>query len=348
MNQPEFRENVELAPFTTLSVGGPARYFIESKTIESVQAALEFADKLALPVFIFSGGSNVVVADKGFDGLAIRIAITGRTFSQCAPEVFEASVGAGEEWDAFVAEAVNHGLWGVECLSGIPGSVGGTPIQNVGAYGQEVAETISEVVCLDRRTGKARTFSNAECNFAYRQSRFNSTDAGKFVILQVRFHLRSNGQPELRYPDVAERIGRGRPTLHQIRETIISIRREKAMVHDPSDPNSWSAGSFFKNPIVSQDEYLLLRDEIPGLPSFPAHGDYLKVPAARLVEAAGFRRGFRLGNAGISERHSLAITNRGGATAEEIVALARMIRDAVRERFGVELVPEPVFIGIDL
>lgn len=348
MSQLVFSENIPLAPFTTMSVGGPARYFMEAATENDIREAIEFTKKNSMPIFFFSGGSNIVVSDSGFDGLFVRIAVKGREFVQLSGEIVEVRAGAGENWDSFVADVVKEELWGIECLSGIPGSVGGTPIQNVGAYGQEVSETITEVVCLELASGEIKCIPNSECGFSYRKSRFNSTDSGKFVVLHVRFRLRKNGTPNLRYPEIATSLSDKNPNILEIRNTILDIRRSKAMVFDPTDPNSRSAGSFFKNPIVSVDESQRLQDLIPGLPVFPAEDGFVKVPAAKLIEAAGFKRGYRLGNAGISERHSLAITNRGGATAKEIVSLARLIRGEVAERFNILLTPEPVFVGIEL
>jgi UDP-N-acetylmuramate dehydrogenase len=321
------RRNVPLGPFTTLGIGGPAKYFIEATSVDAIREALDWASSHGENVFVLAGGSNVLIGDEGFDGLVLRLKLRG----------IEADgglmrVAAGEMWDDVVAMAVAQNWAGIECLSGIPGTAGATPIQNVGAYGQEVSETIVSVEVLERATGRLMSLPNVECEFGYRTSRFkNKSD---FVVLSVAFQLKPGGEPALRYPELQQFAGRD---LAGIREAVIGVRRKKGMVIDPNDPDTRSDGSFFMNPIVSK-----VPDEMP---HFPA-GDKFKLSAAWLIEHAGFQKGFVHGNVGLSSKHTLAIINRGGGTAREVLELVRMIQDAVRGKFGVELQPEPNFVGL--
>ncbi|HVZ18608.1 MAG TPA: UDP-N-acetylmuramate dehydrogenase [Terriglobales bacterium] len=344
------QENVPLAPFTTLGVGGPARYFTEAETEADVRDALDFAHTHKLPLFILGGGSNLVVADAGFPGVVLRIAIKGMDESDDGRRrLFQA--GAGEDWDAFAARAVAQNCAGVECLSGIPGTVGATPVQNVGAYGQEVAETITNLYALDLETGEVNEFTNEACGFAYRTSIFNTVARSRFIILGVRFSLEKNGAPKIEYRDIknhfAERTGT--PSLAEVREAVRHIRHSKAMLIVEGDEDCRSAGSFFKNPVVVQDKFaeVSAAAEKRGLrvPSFPALNGDVKIPAAWLVEQSGLPKGTSRGAVGISRRHALAIVNRGGATATDVVALKNEIQSAVRSHFGIDLHPEPVFVG---
>ncbi len=347
------RENVPLAPLTTLGVGGPARYFAEATTEAEVIEAVEFARTRNHALFVLGGGSNLVVADAGFNGLVLKIALAG--VSHFTPPygdmIFIASAGC--DWDAFVAQTINAGCAGLECLSGIPGTVGGTPIQNVGAYGQEVSETITEVRALDRTSLKIVTLSRFECGFAYRSSIFNTTQRGRYIVLQVSFALRPGGQPAIRYADLEKYFaGRaGQPTLPEVRDAVREIRHRKAMLIVPGEQDARSAGSFFKNPVVSQKFFeelaVRLASERLVLPSYPAADGSQKIPAAWLVEHAGFVKGYAKGRAGISRRHALAIVNRGGATAAEVMALKDEIQASVLEKFGITLHPEPIFAGFD-
>ncbi len=255
------------------------------------------------------------------------------------------SVGAGEDWDAFVAYCVKNDLAGIECLSGIPGLVGGTPVQNVGAYGQEVSETIVSVRCLDRKTLEFVELSNKDCGFSYRKSIFNSTESGRYIVLNVTFSLRKNGDPKVAYKDIREYFGESKPTLSEVREAVLAIRRSKSMVIDPDDPNSQSAGSFFKNPIVSNEHLAKIKSTFRDAPSFVVDDNTVKIPAAWLIENAGFHKGFALGNAGISSKHTLAIINRGDASAGEIVELKHHIQAVVAEKFGIKLEQEPICVG---
>ncbi len=342
-------EQVPLAPMTTLNVGGPARYFVTATSAAEVQQAVDWANSRRLPLFVLGGGSNLVVADRGFPGLVIKIAIGGvERLSENGKQVFEA--GAGVEWDALVAQAVAANCAGLECMSGIPGSVGGTPVQNVGAYGQEVSQTIAEVQVLDLRDGQLRSLCNQACCFEYRGSVFNRSERGRFIILKVSYALEPGGGPTIAYRDLQAHFSGAKhpPGLSDVRQAVRNIRLSKAMLIVEGDEDSRSAGSFFKNPVLSPADYERVADLAGGtLPSYPAPGEAHKIPAAWLVENAGFHKGYTRGRAGISRKHALAIVNRGGASAAEIVALQDGIRRAVSEKFGIELVPEPVFVGFE-
>jgi UDP-N-acetylmuramate dehydrogenase len=336
------QENVPLAPFTTLKVGGPARLFAVANSEDDVAAAFEYARSGGIPVFVLGGGSNILVSDAGFDGLVLQIALRG--VKTDGPLL---TAAAGEDWDKFVSYCVDNDLAGVECLSGIPGFVGGTPVQNVGAYGQEVSETIVSVRCFDRDAQEFVDLSNAQCKFEYRKSIFNSGQRDRYVVLSVTYELRPGGNAKIAYRDLQEIFGDSHPSLMDVRGAVVRIRRSKSMVIDPNDANSRSAGSFFKNPIVPKQMVNEISEKhvIPNVPSFRVNDIEVKIPAAWLIENAGFKKGFVLGNAGISSNHSLAIINRGGATANEIIDLKNLIQAAVREEFGIELSPEPVFVG---
>src|SRR5882762_8396956 len=292
----QLREHVLLAPYTTLGLGGRARYFIECGTEEQVRAALSYAADRPLPAYVLGGGSNVVFLDSGFPGLILRITIGGIELRDGrAPEV---RAGAGVDWDTLVEGVVQRGWSGVECLSGIPGTVGGTPIQNVGAYGQEIAETLVSVDCLDRATLERRTFTARDCAFGYRDSRFKRADRGRYVVLEVTLRLARDQKPRIRYPELQRAVaGLGgletvapADAVRQVREAVLGLRRRKSMVLDPDDPNTRSAGSFFTNPVVSAAAFAELAQQWKDIPSFPADGG-VKVPAAWLVEHAGFSKG---------------------------------------------------------
>ena len=346
------QENVPLAPLTTFRLGGPARFFVEAKSVEQVQQAVAFARSKNLPLFILGGGSNLLVADRGWPGLVLKVSISGidrRSGDIDGKAVF--GVGAGESWDRVVSQAVFAQCAGVECLSGIPGSVGGTPVQNVGAYGQEVSETIESVEVLDLRDVQVRELCREACGFAYRSSIFNTTERGRFVILSVAYALRPGGKPHIAYADL-KRYFEGResqPTLAETREAIRDIRARKGMLIVAGDPDSLSAGSFFKNPVVSpeQHEGLSKRATTQGLtlPSYPALEKSKKISAAWLVEHSGFARGYGIGRVGISTKHALAIVNRGGASAAEVLALKDQIQQRVAEIWAIHLEPEPVMVG---
>jgi UDP-N-acetylmuramate dehydrogenase len=331
-------EKVPLAPLTTIGIGGPARFFARATSVDEVREALDWARDRGQRVFVLGGGSNLLISDDGFDGLVIHLDLRGVTV-ESEDEYAMVKVAAGERWDEFVARAVENGWAGIECLSGIPGSAGATPIQNVGAYGQEVSETITRVEVLDRSTGTVEWFTNEECRFGYRSSLFKNVERDRYIVLSVTFRLKIGGEATVKYPELQKFIddrGVALDDLRGVREAVIAIRKRKGMVLDPSDPDTRSDGSFFMNPIVAEP--------LPDAPSFPA-ANGVKLSAAWLIEHAGFHKGFVHGNVGISSKHTLAIINRGGGTAREVLELVTMIQERVREKFGVELQPEPNFIG---
>jgi UDP-N-acetylmuramate dehydrogenase len=359
------QENIPLAPYTTLQVGGNARYFAEPAGEEEIVEALLWARERSLPVFVLGGGSNLLVSDTGFDGLVLHITLGGIEFAEhaagdCASQESGKriySVGAGVNWDTFVAHAVKDNCAGVECLSGIPGSVGGTPVQNVGAYGQDVSESIVRVQGIDSTTLEPVEFTCAECAFAYRKSRFNGPDLGRYILTRVDFALQPGGAPKIAYAELQRRFGvnpssadpggqSAAPTLAEVRQAVLEIRRAKGMVLDEEDADTRSAGSFFKNPVVSRAEYECIAAASPtAVPHFEAGAAQVKLAAAWLIEQAGIGKGFALGPAAISGKHTLALVNRSGATAADILRLKELVQQRVRERFGVELQPEPVMLG---
>jgi UDP-N-acetylmuramate dehydrogenase len=334
---------MDLAPFTTLRLGGPARRLARATTEAELVEALTGASE---PVLLLAGGSNVVIADAGFDGLVLRVLTRGVTRERIGDGRVRLTVAAGEPWDELVAACVADGLAGFESLSGIPGSTGATPIQNVGAYGQDVAQTIASVRVLDRADGSIAELGAADCGFAYRTSRFKGHD--RWVVLSVAFELRESavGEP-VAYAELARAldvaVGEQVP-LGEQREAVLALRRGKGMVVSPDDPDSVSAGSFFTNPILPAHAVA----QLPGdPPSWPEADGRVKTSAAWLIGRAGFERGYPDSGSrvGISSKHTLALVNRGGATTAELVALAREIAAGVQARFGVALHPEPVFVG---
>jgi len=346
-------ENIPLAPLTTFKIGGPARYFVEPGNISEAQEAIAFAHSRDLPLFVLGGGSNLVVADSGWSGLVLKVALQGIEQRSGHDEdgnvVFD--VGAGESWDRFVSRAVIARCAGVECLSGIPGSVGGTPVQNVGAYGQEVAETIESVQVLDLRDGQVRELCREACGFSYRASIFNTTERGRFIVLRVTYALKPEGSPRMAYADL-KRHFEGRetaPNLAETREAVRHIRALKGMLIVAGDADCQSAGSYFKNPVLSEAQHddLKKRAGARGLtvPSYPALETHKKISAAWLVERSGFTKGYGFGRVGISRKHALAIVNRGGATAADVLALQEQIQQRVEEIWGIHLEPEPVMVG---
>jgi len=350
----QVQENIPLGPMTTFRIGGPARFFVKAKLIEDVEESVRFARTRDLPLFVLGGGSNLVVADSGWSGLVVKIAVDGieqRSIDQEGKTLFD--VGAGEPWDRFVGHTVLAHCSGVECLSGIPGSVGGTPVQNVGAYGQDVSQTIESVQVFDRKDNQVRELCNQACGFFYRSSIFNTTERGRFIILRVTYALTPGGEPHLEYADLKRHFGGWEisPNLAQVREAVRHIRARKGMLIVEGDPDCQSAGSFFKNPVLSEEQLQDLDQRAEAkkltIPSYPALEKQHKVSAAWLVEHSGFARGYALGRAGISSKHALAIVNRGGATATEILALQDQIQQRVEEIWGVRLETEPVFVGIN-
>lgn len=343
------REHVPLAAFCTMRIGGAARYLVEAVDEDQVCEAVEWARARSVPVRVLGGGSNLVVADDGVDGLVLKIGLRGVT-TRPVGDGIEVTAAAGEPWDAFVRHTVERGWAGLECLSGIPGLVGATPIQNVGAYGQEVADTVSAVRALDRETGRVITVTPAECGFGYRESVFKRRFPGRHVVLAVTYRLIPGGPPSVRYADVTRDLeGRGiaHPSLAEVRETVLAVRRSKSMVLDPGDVNARSCGSFFLNPIVTPDAFAAIDARAAGLgmPRWPQPDGGVKLSAAWLIERAGFTRGQREGPVGLSTRHTLAIVCHDGARAKDVVAFARLVRAGVEDRFGVRLHPEPVFWG---
>jgi UDP-N-acetylmuramate dehydrogenase len=347
------QENVALAPLTTFRLGGPARFFVEAKSAGDMQEAVAFALAKSLPLFVLGGGSNLVVADAGWPGLVLKVGINGierRAGHDDEGRVLFAT-GAGESWDRFVSHAVAAKCAGIECLSGIPGSVGGTPVQNVGAYGQEVSETIESVQALDLKDGQIHELCSEACGFAYRSSIFNTSERGRFIILRVTYALTPDGEAHIEYADLQRHFsGREtRPNIAEVREAVRHIRASKGMLIVPGDPDCRSAGSFFKNPVLSAQQHQDLehRARAKGfdVPSYPALEQHKKVSAAWLVEKSGFARGYGFGHVGISSKHTLAIVNRGDATAAEVIALRDQIQHRVEEIWGVRLEPEPVLVG---
>jgi UDP-N-acetylmuramate dehydrogenase len=353
--------DVPLSGLTTMRVGGPARRLVTVGTTDELVDAVREVDDADEPLLLLAGGSNLVVSDEGFAGSAVRIATGGVTVESTDPSGVSVRVAAGEVWDDVVVRAVTEGWSGIEALSGIPGCAGATPVQNVGAYGQEVAQVIGSVRAWDRREQQVRTFANAGCQFTYRDSLFKAQQ--RYVVLDAVFHLQvSPLSGPVAYAALAEALGvqaGERVPLADVREAVLSQRRQRGMVLDAADHDTWSCGSFFTNPVLSTRMYAALRDRVQArlgagegpvrLPRFDAPHGQVKTSAAWLIEQAGFGRGYRMpGPAALSTKHPLAVTNRGSATAAEVVALAREIRDGVQDAFGVGLVNEPVLVGTSL
>jgi UDP-N-acetylmuramate dehydrogenase len=392
-------ENKPLAPFTTFGIGGPARWFVEATSEEQIVAAIGWARAHGVPLFVLGGGSNLLVSDAGFNGLVLRVALRGIKVIQAAekltpeggggfnPRINPAKIvgasapdqsspagsstasgqviyqaAAGEDWDHCVQRAVDDGCAGVECLAGIPGTVGGTPVQNVGAYGQEVASAIERVRAYDLQQDTFVELPAAECGFAYRRSRFNTVDRGRYVVTRVDYRLTPGGAPTVRYAELQRTLAAHKPdgrelSLVEVAAVVRSVRESKGMLLVEGDSDCRSAGSFFKNPVVSQEQLrriaaasarLAVGETLP--PHFPAgegaeNLGRVKVPAAWLIGQAGFEKGYALGAAAISSRHTLALTNRGHATARQVLALAAEITAAVEARFGIRLEMEPVMVG---
>jgi UDP-N-acetylmuramate dehydrogenase len=339
---------VVMADHTTLRVGGPARRMITVKTEAELVDAVTDLDASGEPLLVLGGGSNLLVGDAGFDGSVVKIATQGIAEDTAACSGAVITVAAGELWDPLVRYAVERGWSGLEPMSGIPGLVGATPIQNVGAYGAEVSELISMVRTLDRSTGQLKTLFPIECGFSYRSSRFKS-DPGHFVVLSVTFQLPlgTMSQP-IRYPELARVLGievGQRAPAAEVRQAVLALRGAKGMVLVEDDHDTWSAGSFFTNPILSQARALALPGDAP---RFSQPDGTVKTSAAWLIEQAGFRKGYGSGAARLSDKHTLALTNRGAASAAELLSLAREIRAGVQAKFGIELVPEPVLVGCEL
>jgi|WetSurMetagenome_2_1015567.scaffolds.fasta_scaffold157454_2 UDP-N-acetylmuramate dehydrogenase len=355
-------ENKPLAPFTTFGIGGPARWFVEAASEDEIAESAAWAGARGVPLFVLGGGSNLLVSDAGFKGFVLRVALRGIEVED-APDhsgqlLYQAA--AGEEWDAFVERTVQDNCAGVECLAGIPGTVGGTPVQNVGAYGQEAASAIERVCAFDLQTHRFVEFAAADCDFAYRCSRFNSFDRGRYVVTRVDYRLTPGGPPTVRYVDLQRVLAEkqkegGELSLAEVAATVRRVRQTKGMLMVEGDLDCQSAGSFFKNPLVSEEQFQQIAAVTEPscektLPRFPAGPEaenqgLLKVPAAWLIEQSGFAKGYARGAVAISSRHTLALTNRGGATSADVLALAAEIAFAVQSRFGIKLEMEPVMLG---
>jgi UDP-N-acetylmuramate dehydrogenase len=350
------QEDVLLAPFTTFKIGGQARYFIEVTDEDEIIGAIKFAAQQDIKIFILGGGSNILIADEGFDGLVVKIASRGILIKDEEFSSVNVTAQAGEDWDDFVKFCVNKNLAGLECLSGIPGLVGGTPIQNVGAYGQEVSETIKEVKVYDRLSRKTFKLSNARCGFEYRKSIFNTTHINQYVVLEVSYLLKKNGLPKIVYKDLINYFKDKKPNLKETRQVVKKIRESKGMLVRQGGYDSQSAGSFFKNPIISKDLFLEIKEIVKKnklikddelIPFFSVDEERYKIPAAWLIEKSGFHKGFQIGPAGLSTCHTLALTNRGDAKAKDILLLKEEIQKKIKDLFAIKLVPEPNLIGFD-
>ena len=345
----EIQQHVPLAPFTTLGIGGPARYFARIPDEPTLLEALRFARERHLPTFTLGGGSNLLIPDTGFDGLVLHLAIQGPTILTAATPAdptLTYDVPAGTDWDAFVLQVAQANLSGIECLAGIPGLVGGTPVQNVGAYGQEVSQTIASVRALDLTTNAFTTLTAQDCHFAYRQSIFNSTHRDRYIVTRVTFRFDPRATPPLGYADLQKHFAHHQPTPLEIYHAVRAIRQAKGMLLVPGDPDCRSAGSFFKNPIVPAATLTHLAATLAldsaAIPHWPAGQGSIKLPAAWLLDQAGFHKGFTLGNAGISSKHTLALINRGHATSADITRLRDTIQSEVLRRFQIPLEQEPV------
>lgn len=340
-------ENKPLAPYTTFGIGGLARWFVEAASEDEIAEAAAWAEERGAKLFVLGGGSNLLVADAGFDGLVLRVALHGITATdEEGQTIYQAA--AGEDWDSFVQRTVEDNCAGIDCLAGIPGTVGGTPVQNVGAYGQEVATSIERVRAFDLSERAFVEFTAAECGFAYRRSRFNSSDRGRYIVTRVDFRLTPGGAPTVRYAELERTLkAEGREaSLAEVAAVVRRVRQSKGMLLVEGEADCRSAGSFFKNPVVSEEQSRRIA-AVSGKepPRFPAGAEQVKLPAAWLIEQAGFAKGFALGSAAISSRHTLALVNLGGASAAEVMALAGRISGAVEERFGIRLEMEPVMLG---
>ncbi|MBK7992006.1 MAG: UDP-N-acetylmuramate dehydrogenase [Blastocatellia bacterium] len=352
MLEEKIQENILLSPFTTLKIGGLARYFVDATDEETIYKTVKWAKKANLPLFVLGGGSNLVISDDGFPGLVLHINNLG-IVSKIVENKIIVSVAAGEIWDNFVLQAVNNGWSGIECLSGIPGKVGATPIQNVGAYGQEVKDTIIKVKAYDRFTEKIVEFDALECEFSYRQSLFKTKAKNRYIVINVTYALTLKDESTIKYPELKKYLSEKfslTPSLLQTREAVINIRCRKAMVVDENEPDSFSVGSFFVNPIIELEKLEVLKEKLrlknikETIPEFPAESGKVKLSAAWLIERVGFRKGYRKGNVAISSKHALALINSGDGTAREIGDLALEIQQKVVEDFDIWLEVEPVFV----
>jgi UDP-N-acetylmuramate dehydrogenase len=342
----KIHKKTNLSDLTTIKLGGEAKLYVECNSVEHIQESLNYVKDNNLSTCILAGGSNIIFPDKGFDGLVIKIDLKGVEFKDKEDTVL-VTASAGENWDMLVQEAIKKNLTGIESLSGIPGSVGATPIQNVGAYGQEVSDVIVEVHAIDRKTTKEIVFANKECEFGYRTSRFKTIDKGKYIVTKVVYELHKNAKPKIEYDQLKQKLKQVFGTIDvtnaQVREAVLELRKQKSMIIDPIDPNSRSVGSFFTNPVVSIQHYKKLKRNInKDIPAYKDN-DMVKIPAAWLIEQAGFRKGLKYKQAAISENHSLALVNRGTST-KDILDLAYIIQQGVYTMFGIKMEFEPEII----
>lgn len=351
------KENILLSELTTIKLGGNAAQFCECNTENEIIECIIYAKDNNLRLFVLGGGSNVIFPDNGFDGLLLNPLVKGIKIHNDLKEHTVIKVGAGEKWDDFVNYCVDNNLTGVECLAGIPGTVGATPIQNVGAYGQEVSDTIIFVKAIDVKTLKITGIMSEDCLFSYRNSRFKSVDKGKYIITEVTFKLRKNGEPRIVYPELSKYIYENVPLnsindnkekLKAVKNCVLQLRKKKSMVVDPCDVDSVSCGSFFTNPVISRDEFSKLTAnaniDIKDIPHFDVDGG-VKIPAAFLIENAGFNKGYKRNGVGISNKHTLALVNYNG-TSKDLLKLADEIREKVFEKFGIRLIIEPEVVSV--
>lgn len=340
-------QNISLAEYTTLGLGGQARFFCVAKSMADIKEALAYAKDNNLGIHVLGGGSNTIFPDKGLECLVIKIELLGVSFTDVDEQVL-VTAGAGENWDDLVKTCVEKGLAGIECLSGVPGLAGATPVQNVGAYGQEVSQTIAVVKAIEVATGNEAQFINTNCEFGYRTSRFKTRDLGKYIITEVNFGLNKNGEPAIKYPELKAALG-ANPTLLDVRQAVLELRAKKSMVIKAGDPNARSVGSFFTNPVLSEADWEVLKKRwqddkgVGAIPIYPSDGK-IKISAAWLVEHAGWKKGYTENGVGISSNHALALVNTNGST-EKLLTLAEKIEKSVFEKFGIKLEREPYVAG---
>ncbi|GLI32931.1 UDP-N-acetylmuramate dehydrogenase [Desulforhabdus amnigena] len=346
----EIIENYPLADLTTFRVGGAARYFVSVRSEEEALEAIDFAKMQNLPIFILGGGSNVLISDKGFDGLVILNRINGFHRREEGGDTL-VHAGSGEDWQEFVDRCIADDLQGTECLAGIPGTVGASPVQNIGAYGQSVSDTIAEVGTIDMDTGRSVSFGNKDCRFEYRKSIFNTVAAGRYLITSVTFRLKKNGKVAIRYRELENRLREiSDVTIQQVRDCVIAIRDGKGLLVRPGHECFQCAGSFFKNPVVDAESFKEIEKKVRKAGgcsnwAWPVDSGEVKISAACLIQSAGFTCGYRKGNVGLSPRHTLIVVAYEGSTAQDVVDFAREVQEKVRKTFGVRLSPEVRFVG---
>lgn len=339
-------KDIKLSSHTTIKIGGKAKYFVTVESTKDLKNALQYAHTKGIPFFIISGGSNTIFSDEGYQGVVIKIKIEGIKIVRENEKNVYIKAFAGTNWDSFVKYCVDNGYQGIECLSGIPGSVGATPIQNVGAYGQEVSQTVHSVECIDKENFKKIILHNQDCKFSYRDSFFKSHR--KLIITSVIFKLQKSPQAKVSYPQVVQKLNSDIATLNEVRSAVIKLRREKSMILDLKDTNTKSVGSFFKNPIISKKAFTVLQKKHGDIP-FWNNGSSYKISAAWLIEMSGFTKGYNYNQKiGLSTKHTLAIVNKNHATSSDLVMFVKLIQEKVYEQFSILLIPEPILVGIAL